>query len=114
MNIRQFGRALWHREVDPRYFVLLFLASFVLVGQLYLNFFQKWDTLIASVAGTMVTEMIIVRWRYKVWRFPLSALITGLGIGLLLSSHVVWPYALTSVMAIAIKHLVRMQGKHLF
>lgn len=102
------------RKIDPRYFVLIFLSSFVITGQLYLGFFQKWDAVFASVATTVLTELLIVRLLRKQWRFPLSAFITGLGISLLLSSHLLWPYMLTAFLAISIKFMVRVNGKHIF
>lgn len=99
---------------DPRYYILLFLASFTLAGQLYLGFFQNWKDIGASVITAVVLEFLIVGIRYKSWKFPLSALITGLGIGLLLSSHKVWPYIVTSLLAIVFKHTVRIRGNHVF
>ncbi|SFS54450.1 RnfABCDGE type electron transport complex subunit D [Paenibacillus sp. 453mf] len=99
---------------DPRYFILLFLLSFTMAGQLLLGFFQDWTDVLASVVTAVVLELIIVGFRYKTWKSPLSALITGLGIGLLLSSHLTWPYILTSVLAIGIKHALRIDRNHIF
>jgi enediyne biosynthesis protein E5 len=101
-------------KIDPRYFLLLFLASFFTAGQVYLGFFQTIDALVLSVASTTITELVIVRFMYKKWAFPLSALITGLGISLLLSSHALWPYALTGFLAILLKFLIRFKGGHIF
>lgn len=101
-------------KIDPRYFLLAFLASFFIAGQVYLGFFQTWDALILSVSTTVITELILVRIIYKKWQFPLSALITGTGISLLLSSHVLWPYLLASFLAIFLKFTVRFKGGHVF
>lgn len=103
-----------NKKIDPRYFVLIFLSSFVITGQLYLGFFQKWDAVLAAVTTTVVTETLIVRIFHKKWRFPLSAFITGLGISLLLSSHLLWPYVLTAFMAISLKFIIRFDGNHIF
>lgn len=102
------------RKLDPRYYILLFLCCFVFAGQFFLGFFQKWDAVFASILSTVLTELLLVRFLYKQWKFPLSALITGLGISLLLSSHLLWPYILTSVLAIFIKFMVRYKGSHIF
>ncbi|MEK3732397.1 RnfABCDGE type electron transport complex subunit D [Paenibacillus sp. FSL M8-0334] len=99
---------------DPRMFILLFLMSFTLAGQFYLGFFQGWRDIIASVVTAVLLEFMIVGLKHRTWKFPLSALITGLGIGLLLSSHLTWPYVLTSVLAITIKHAVRIGNRHVF
>ncbi|WP_128894609.1 RnfABCDGE type electron transport complex subunit D [Longirhabdus pacifica] len=101
-------------SIDPRYFVLLFLLSFVLGGQIYLNFYQKWDAIIAAIATTSSLELLIVRIFHGKWKFPLSAVITGFGISLLISSYLLWPFILTAFLAITIKFLVRYKGGHIF
>ncbi|CAM4489961.1 RnfABCDGE type electron transport complex subunit D [Paenibacillus tarimensis] len=102
------------KRIDPRYYVLLFLTSFVAAGQLFLGFFQQWDTMITAVTAAVAAELVLTRMLRGRWIVPLSALITGLGVSLLLSSHLLWPYALASVLSIGIKHTVRIGGKHLF
>ncbi|MDM5335764.1 RnfABCDGE type electron transport complex subunit D [Fictibacillus enclensis] len=101
-------------KVDPRYFLLLFLALFFTAGQIYLGFFQTLDTMIVSVTCTTVTELVLVRLLYKKWKFPLSAVISGLGISLLLSSNALWPYALAAFLAMFFKFFIRFQGGHVF
>lgn len=101
-------------KVDPRYFLLLFLASFAIAGQLYLGFFQRWDAIFVSILTTVTTELVLGRIYHKAWRFPLSAIITGCGISLLLSSYLLWPYVLTAFLAILFKYLIRYQGGHVF
>ncbi|MGN7402004.1 RnfABCDGE type electron transport complex subunit D [Cytobacillus praedii] len=101
-------------KVDPRYFLLLFLFSFFTVGQVYLGFYQTWKALIVAVTFTTLTELFLVRLLYKKWSFPLSAVITGIGISLLLSSQVLWTYAVTSILAISLKMLIRFKGGHIF
>lgn len=101
-------------RIDPRYFILAFLSSFAIAGQVYLGFFQKWDAVLVSVFCTMGTEIALNRLRNKTWMFPLSALITGIGVSLLLSSNQLWPYALTAVIAIALKYAIRFKGGHIF
>jgi len=102
------------KKIDPRYLVLLFLSSFVVMGQQFLGFFQQWDQMATSVISACVTEVVLNRVARRKWQFPLSALITGLGVGLLLSSHLIWPYAVTSILAIGSKFALRIGGKHLF
>ncbi|MGE6228883.1 RnfABCDGE type electron transport complex subunit D [Paenibacillus chitinolyticus] len=101
-------------RIDPRYFILVFLSSFAIAGQVYLGFFQKWDAVLAAVLCCTGTEIILNRLKNKTWIFPLSALITGIGISLLLSSNQLWPYALTAVIAISLKYAIRFKGGHIF
>lgn len=101
-------------KIDPRYFIILFLGAFVATGQIYLGFYQKWDVVIVSVLSTIITELIIVRLKYKKWTFPLSAFITGLGVSLLLSSNLLIVYSATAVLSICLKFFLRFKGAHVF
>jgi len=101
------------KRLDPRYLILAFLLVFVTVGQLYLGFFQKWSAVFTSVGFAVATELFFFRLR-KIRQFPISAIISGLGISLLLSSDEGWPYALAAVLAISLKHLIRYEGRHIF
>ncbi len=102
------------QKLDPRYFILIFLLSFVVMGQLFLDFFQKWDTFFASIGTTMLVELVLHRWIRKKWIFPLSALISGIGISLILSTYLVWPYVLAAALAIGTKYVFRLGGQHIF
>lgn len=101
-------------KVDPRYFIVVFLALFATVGQIYLGFFQKWETVFISIAFTTGTELLLHRLKKGVWAFPLSGLITGIGISLLLSSNVLWIYAVTAVISMVLKYTLRFKGAHIF
>lgn len=101
-------------KIDPRYFILLFLSTFAVAGQVYLGFFQRWDDLLAAVLVSTLTELFLYRVFKKHWAFPISGIITGIGVSLLLSSHVMWAYALTSFLAISLKYLIRLKGGQIF
>ncbi|MCM3129661.1 RnfABCDGE type electron transport complex subunit D [Paenibacillus provencensis] len=101
-------------KLDPRYFILVFLSLFAILGQVYLGFFQRWEAVFISISCTMLTELFLSRWRTGTWSFPLSGLITGIGVSLLLSSNVLWIYAVTAVMSISLKYVLRFKGGHIF
>ncbi|CAG9623398.1 RnfABCDGE type electron transport complex subunit D [Sutcliffiella rhizosphaerae] len=101
-------------KFDPRYLIIIFLFSFVVAGQTYLNFLQGFEAIIASVLTTTITEMILSRIFLKKTIFPLSAFITGLGISLLIASNYIWPYIVTGIIAIGLKYLLRYKGAHVF
>ncbi|WP_214483041.1 RnfABCDGE type electron transport complex subunit D [Bacillus sp. SM2101] len=102
-------------KIDPRYFVLLFLASFTIGGQFYLDFYQKWDAVITSVSVTVLTEIILTKIFHKKWNlFPISAVITGMGVGLLVSSYLLWVYALTAFISIFLKFVIKFKKGHIF
>lgn len=101
-------------RIDPRFFILLFLLSFVIAGQVYLGFYQQWNAVFTAVGCSTATELLLSRVKYKRWMWPISGIITGLGVSLLLSSHKIWPYALAAVLSIGLKYIIRFKGSHIF
>ncbi|MCM3399719.1 RnfABCDGE type electron transport complex subunit D [Oceanobacillus profundus] len=101
-------------KIDPRYFVLLFLASFVMAGQFYLGFYQKWDAVFVSLLTAITTEVLLTRLLYKKWKFSISPIITGMGVSLLVSSYLLWVYVLTSFLSILLKFIVKFEKGHIF
>ncbi len=61
-----------------------------------------------------MVELLLHRWIKKAWIFPLSAIISGTGISLILNSYLLWPYVLTSTIAIGMKYVFRIGGGHVF
>lgn len=70
--------------------------------------------IIAVVTATLL-DFLVNYFKYKNVEFPQSAFISGLLIGGLLSQNLQWyVYAAAGVIAIASKHLIRFQQKHIF
>lgn len=99
---------------DARHFQIAYLGGFLLFGILALG----WEVellrygVILSVA--LLTQLIwahVTNQRYSSWK---SALITGLGLCLLLKANGMWTLGLAATLAISSKFLIRYQGKHLF
>jgi len=84
------------------------------VGQFFLAFFQNWHVAGVAIGTALVAEMAL-SWLTG-HRRPsfISAYITGVSIGILLDSPVLWPYALGSFLAIGSKYVVHYQGRHVF
>ncbi|WP_077702812.1 RnfABCDGE type electron transport complex subunit D [Virgibacillus dokdonensis] len=101
-------------KIDPRYCIILFLGAFIIAGQTYLNFQQGIPQVIASIVTTVTTEIILGKLILKKWIYPLSPLITGMGLSLLLSSNLIWPYILAGFLSIVFKYVLRFKGSHIF
>jgi Na+-translocating ferredoxin:NAD+ oxidoreductase RnfD subunit len=71
--------------------------------------------LAGAVIPAMLVDAPILRRRDNEWIFPDGALLTGLFVALILSPHEPWYVAaVTSVVAVASKHLVRVQRANVF
>ncbi|MFH0856053.1 MAG: RnfABCDGE type electron transport complex subunit D [Candidatus Omnitrophota bacterium] len=95
--------------------LILCLACFAL----FLSFRDK-DALFLmamaiAVISSLCAESVILYFRDKVLEFTESSVITGLILGFVLSSDQAWwQIALSSVLAISSKYLIRFQKKHIF
>lgn len=99
---------------DPRYFQILFLGGFLIFGLFSLDW--KINLTVAAIIITAVTatQFIAIK-RYKLsYQSILSAIISGLGLILLLRANEIETYILAAVLSIAPKFLIRFNGKHIF
>ena len=71
--------------------------------------------LAAGILAAMVVDTPLLRWREGEWVFPDGALLTGLLVATILSPHEPWWHAaVTSAIAIASKHLLRVGKANVF
>ena len=99
---------------DPRRWQILSLALLLIYGLWALAFDQS----LVGVATILVCALMVQWIGSKVAGIrhydPLSALISGLSLCLLLRSDELWILATAAVLAIASKYLIRWNGKHIF
>jgi len=99
---------------DPRFFQIAFLGSFLMFGLCFL----KWQIsiqIILVVFLTVATTQALAIIKFKLaYQSILSAIISGLGLVLLLRANETSTYILAGVLSIAPKFLIRYKGKHIF
>lgn len=68
-----------------------------------------------SIGTAFVLDTFLYRWRKKEWRFPISALITGMSIYLLIRTrHMASPYVIAAIFAVGAKYVFRNPFSHVF
>ncbi len=99
---------------DARYFQIVFLGVFLIYGTLSLH----WEfnpLIIASIVGTAVISQYIFCWLYhKPLDAIRSAIITSMGLSILMKTQFWYVAVLASFLAISSKYLLRINGKHIF
>lgn len=101
-------------KTDPRHYQVAFLGTFLITGILFLGWhIQVWHylTLATACLGTQFLLAHFTNKDYGSWR---SALITTLGLCLLLKANHLPTYALAGVAAIASKYAFQHGKKHFF
>lgn len=103
----------WFQK-DARHFQILFLGMFLTYGLLYLS----WDFEPNRIAGIVGSCLFFQLFFSYIFNKPLSslksALITGLGLSMLLKTSDVPVAVLAGAIAIGSKFLITYKGKHIF
>jgi Na+-translocating ferredoxin:NAD+ oxidoreductase RnfD subunit len=109
------GLALGRHARDPRIWVLVILAAYLGMGILFLGFNRSLPQIAVTCACAVGLEYVLA-WAFRgERRFPLSALITSLGLSLLLNySHTVSLAFFPVLFAIGGKFLLTLKGRHVF
>jgi Na+-transporting NADH:ubiquinone oxidoreductase subunit NqrB len=99
---------------DPRHYQIAVLASLLLYGLVRLDFEISAANATAILATAMLSQYVCTR-AWKLPRFdPRSAWISGLSLCLLLRTNSVPLAVIASVVTIASKFVIRVNGKHVF
>ncbi|MEM0997309.1 MAG: RnfABCDGE type electron transport complex subunit D [Bacteroidota bacterium] len=110
---------LWRQVIfalqrDARHFQIFYLSMFLVYG----IFFLGWDghlDRIGLTIGTCLGVQAAFIWRHKRrWTGLKSALISSLGLCLLLKTNGLETIAIAGLLTIASKFFVRIDGKHIF
>ncbi|MBK0378432.1 RnfABCDGE type electron transport complex subunit D [Mucilaginibacter segetis] len=91
-----------------------FLTLILLIGQLSFGILDTYLNIIASVCTAIIAELILGRLLFGVWKNPASAYISGISVGILIRSNMVWPYVVTALISIMSKYILRYKGRHLW
>ncbi|AQQ53244.1 RnfABCDGE type electron transport complex subunit D [Planococcus lenghuensis] len=99
---------------DPRTMQIILLSTYAVLGLSLLQFSVTVVQIAVTLVLCVVLEILFVYAKQGKFIWPASALITGLGISLALRAEALFPFMVAAVAAIALKHLVRYKGKHIF
>jgi len=110
---------------DARYFQIIFQCEFLVYGIFSLGWNAEWALyatfLLVSVCTQLIAETILSQVKYKT--FPSlvkikngipSAIISSMGLCLLLKTNSLSTAALAAFISIASKYIIRINGKHIF
>lgn len=99
---------------DARVYQILFLGVLLGAGALARDFTLRPEQMALTFAAGLATQIACVRALGLQRVGILSALITCLGLSILLRADSLWVHPLAAALAIASKFTIRAQGKHLF
>lgn len=102
---------------DKEYFQYVppaFITIILLVGQISYGILDNYIYVIASIVTCIATEIILARLVLGTWKNLASAYVSGISVGILIRSNMLWPYVITAVISIMSKYVLRYKGRHLW
>lgn len=91
-----------------------FITLILLVGQFTYGILDSYASLVAAIGTSVISEIILARTVLGAKKNLASAYITGISVGILIRSNVIWPYVVTSLLSILSKYVLRYKGKHIW
>ena len=102
------------RRADARVFQILFLGSLLLFGALLRDFALRWEQVALAFAAGLAAQAFWIRALGLRSAGYLSALVTCLGISILVRADSLWAHPLLAAVALSAKFTIRIRGKHVF
>lgn len=99
---------------DPRMMQIILLAVYVIIGKTLLQFQFTFLQMSVTIIMCILLEWFFLYTKKGTIAWPYSAVITALGIVLLLRAHTVIPFMMASILAFGLKHLFRYRSSHIF
>jgi hypothetical protein len=100
--------------IDPRFLPPLLITGILIAAQLSFGILESYERTGLAIATAIAAELVMGRLTYGRWPHPASSYITGISVGILLRSPLLWPYALCSLVSISSKYVLRFRDRHLF
>jgi Na+-transporting NADH:ubiquinone oxidoreductase subunit NqrB len=113
--VNQFGKqAARFFSPNNRYLSPLLISCVLLVGQLSYGILESYTRTLLAIATSLVAELVLSRIYFGKWPNLASAYISGISVGILVRSPAFWPYALTALISIMSKYVLRVHGRHIW
>lgn len=91
------------------------LVSLVLLGAHWsYGVLRSYEAILMAIGAAIITELVLSRLLLGRVRHFASAYISGISVGILIHSPVLWPYALGGTLSIMSKYVLRIPGQHLW
>lgn len=99
---------------DARLFQIAFLGCLLGLGAALRDFAIRPEQVVLTFASALATQALGDRLSGRAFSGLRSAVVTSLGLSLLLRANALWVHPLAAVIAIGAKFVLRVRGKHLF
>jgi Na+-translocating ferredoxin:NAD+ oxidoreductase RnfD subunit len=99
---------------NNRYTPPVFITLILLTGHFTFGILEGFTPIILSIAASILAEVILARLVVGGWKNLSSAYITGISVGILIRSTLLWPFVITAVLSIMSKYVLRYRNRHIW
>jgi len=101
-------------KIDVRLVPPVLISLILVAAHFSFGILRGFDAILLAIAAAVVTELVLGRLMWGEWPHPASAYTSGISVGILVRSPLLWPFALCSVLSIMSKYVLRVKGRHLW
>jgi Na+-transporting NADH:ubiquinone oxidoreductase subunit NqrB len=103
----------WLNKAKP-FLAPLLITCILIAGNLKYNLLEgHWGTA-AAIATAILAELVFSLFASGRWPHIASAYITGISVGILLRTPLLWPFIICTLLSISSKYALRINGRHLW
>lgn len=102
------------KHVDIRLVPPVLISLILVAAHLSFGILRGFDAIVLAIGSAVIVELLLGRLEYGSWPHPASAYTTGISVGILVRSPMLWPFALCSAVSIMSKYVLRVRGRHLW
>lgn len=101
-------------KINFRYVPQVFITLILITGHFTFGILEGYLQIGLSIITCILTEMILARVVFGKWKNLASAYISGISVGILVRSAYLWPFAITALLSIMSKYVLRFRGTHIW
>lgn len=102
------------KKIDIRLIPPVLISLILVAAHLSFGVLRGYEAIALAIGASVVAELVLARLYWGDWPHLASAYTTGISVGILVRSPMLWPFALCSVLSILSKYVLRVKGRHLW
>jgi enediyne biosynthesis protein E5 len=100
--------------INIQYAPPILITLILLTGQFTFGILEGYKPILISIGCSVLTEFLLSRLIYGKTRNLSSAYISGISVGILVRTTLLWPFAITAILSIMSKYVLRFRDRHIW
>jgi Na+-translocating ferredoxin:NAD+ oxidoreductase RnfD subunit len=102
------------KNIDLRLVPPILISLILATAHFSFGILRGWEAIATAIGTAILVEFVIGRLYWGSWPHPASAYTSGISVGILVRSPLLWPFALCSALSIASKYVLRVNDRHIW